>query len=308
MALARPKVALLVSLDPEENRPPLRFKSWDINEKLENKFRKELKEMDLELVVKAFATQDTLYSLFKDEDVKAIFWVGHAGFAEGAIGSSTSIIDYKNRNLEAVFQLIPPHLKYLALVGCRGQKFIDLWKTKGWPELNSSLRTFAREKKTDARVGLRKALDHFKDTLKNSDYMERETKLTCEKKKFFKVKATRLSQTGNALSPILLFQKGRLANVNTELETTAEELELLLEPGITKSDYKLILNTGYTSSLPKDYEIGELQFEKEGLWKLFAKKDGTPIGIGTRIYQFIGEPQFIENELEIEYRNVCKGD
>ncbi len=110
------------------------------------------------------------------------------------------------------------------------------------------------------------------------------------------------------MSPILLFQKGRLANVNTELETTAEELELLLEPGITKSDYKLILNTGYTSSLPKDYEIGELQFEKEGLWKLFAKKDGTPIGIGTRIYQFIGEPQFIENELEIEYRNVCKGD
>ena len=308
MAFARPKVALLVSLNPDENRPPLRFKSWDINEKLEKKFRKSLKKLDLDLVVKTYATQDTLYALFQDQEVKAIFWVGHAGFAEGAIGTNTSIIDHKKRNLESVFQLIPPHLKYLALVGCRGQKFIDLWKTKGWPELNNSLKTFSREKRTDARVGLKKALKDFKETLEDSNYLSTPTKLTCTKEKFYKVRLQRKSTTGFPLAPLLLFQKDKLISVLPETNQTHTETEIYLSPKTKKSDLKIVLDTGYTSSLPKNYEIGELHFETEGLWKLFAKRDGTAIGVGTHIYNFKGKINDIENQLDIEYRNVCKGD
>lgn len=304
--LAMPKVAMLISLDPDENRPPLRFKSWDINEKLEKKYRKGLKKIGAELVVKTFAEQSDLYSLLNDEEVKAIFWVGHAGFTEGQYGPITSIIDYNGRNLEAVFQMIPPHLKFLGLVGCRGQKFIDLWKTKGWPENNNSLVTYSREKKTDARVGLRKAMKKLKKVIKeNPNFLVEENKITCVEKELVKVSVRRSSRTNKPLSSALLMQKNKVVAVLPAAEGIEQVREVFLNEAVKKSDLKLVLDSGYTSLVPDSYEMGELEINAQAEWKLFAKRDGSPIGIGTNIYQFKGQ---IKDLNQTEIKNICKGE
>jgi hypothetical protein len=119
---AAPKVVLMLSLNPETNRPPLRTKKWNINKKLSRIFSKrlgkKLKSSGYEWEIKTFVDQYQLKETLKDPDVHGLFWVSHSGISKKPNGpfSSASVVDYQGRDLAPLFYQLPKHLKFLGLV------------------------------------------------------------------------------------------------------------------------------------------------------------------------------------------------
>ncbi len=290
-------MVLLTSLDPDENRPPLRFRSWNINEKLEERFYKSLKKFphyakEQEIIIKHLATPQDLYQHLSDPEVKALIWVGHAGFSDNGIAQSRSIIDFKNRDLKSLFQAAHPGLKFLGLVGCRGELFLEEWKEQGWFKDHASLTTFGRKVRTAARKGLRLAMKDLEGRIESDstffDTLPIET--TTED---FPVLIERKNSTDKKMDSIQILQKKNLVGF---LPASKEDQYLVakLKRGSTRFDYKIIADTGFASPAPVNPHLGRLTITSQtdaliGSWELFKTKDGKPIGIGKHIYQFKGE-------------------
>lgn len=292
------KIVLLTSLDPEENRPPLRLKSWNINEKLEKRFHKELWKFPfpLEKKVVHFATADDLYDTLKDPEVSAIVWVGHAGFADSnGLGSLRSIVDYKGRDLKSLFQAVAPHLKYLALVGCRGKLFLNEWQTKGYFKHTPELTTYGREVRTDARKGLKLAMRNLKDLLyKRGDFLANSKPSSSQylahqdsSGQYIEVTVERSNLKDNKLDSLQILQKNRLVGF---LPSGEENGSFLFKKSQSLRDLKIVADSGHASS-SKDTNLGILSITTtENIeWKLFQTPNGKPIGVGRHIYR----PKFI---------------
>lgn len=290
------KIVLLTSLDPEENRPPLRFSSWNINEKLAERFHDEIWEFPYPIgkEVIHFATAEKLYKVLRDEEVKAIIWVGHAGFADGQnLGSMRSIVDYKGRDLKAVFQAISPHLKYLAFVGCRGELFINDWREKGHLDHTPELITFGREVRTDARKGLKLAMRNLQQLLrKKGDFLSNGTssspvpyRLSYQKphKDYFKLSVSRENNKNTELDAVQILQRGRLIGFMPANQT---HTELFIKNSSRPSDLKIVVESGFASSA-SDVNLGLFSIESKAQldWKLFQTPNGKPIGVGKHIYR-----------------------
>lgn len=290
------KIVLLTSLDPEENRPPLRFSSWNINEKLAEKFHDEMWKFPypIEKEVIHFANAEKLYKVLKDEEVKAIIWVGHAGFADGQnLGSLRSIIDYKGRDLKAVFQAIAPHLKYLALVGCRGELFINDWRDRGHLDHTPELITFGREVRTDARKGLKLAMRNLQQLLrKKGDFLSNDAssspvpyRLSYQRphKDYLKLSVSRENNKNTELDSVQILQRGRLIGFMPANQT---HTEVFIKKAKRPSDLKIVVESGYASSA-SDVNLGLFSIKTESpiRWNLFQTPNGKPIGVGRHIYR-----------------------
>lgn len=292
------KIVLLTSLDPQENRPPLRLKSWNINEKLEKRFHKELWKFPFPIEKKVihFATADDLYSALKDPEVTALIWVGHSGFADSDnLGSLRSIIDYKGRDLKSLFQAVAPQLKYLALVGCRGKLFIDEWKEKGHFDHTPNLLTFGREARTDARKGLKLAMRNLNELLHQKGDFLSETSAPQSpylshqnpEKEFIEVSIERENQKGSELSSLQILQKERLVGFLPAGQTNGK---FLFKKSKSLRDLKIVADSGHPSN-STEANLGILSIESNEPieWKLFQTPQGKPIGVGRHIYR----PKFI---------------
>lgn len=291
---AEAKVLLLTSLDAELNRPPLRFKSWDINKKLEKIARKRLKEFDLE--VHHHVDQYKLYEMLQRKEIEAIFWVSHsAGTVRGISDafSAVQILDYQNRNLAPLFYQLPRDLNYLALVGCQSQIILNAWKTNPRIDLDHpvSLAYFLEDKKVDARRSLKRAIKNYRSLQgMRSDFSDDEDErddLEDLDMKELNLSVTRSASHSPAISArlmlnnqvIALFEAlpaGHIQQMNLQLKLSEAELKNL----------KLILESG--GGAREEESLGTLSITDEtgGEWKLFSKPDGTPIGHGTHIYRY----------------------
>jgi hypothetical protein len=293
-----PKVILLTSLDPKTNRPPLRPKSWNINEKLEKRFHRYLKryEIDLQPEVIHFADQVTLFNTLTSEDVRAIIWVSHAGFKQKqGLTKATSIIDYMGRDLKDVFQALGPSVKFLGLVGCQGQDFIESWRKQGWPRSGHQLNTFSRSKRTDARKGLKLAMKALSSELKSkrSSYYWPLTdeELGIDKTENSKdsemiIQITRVNNRLDEMKSVQVFQKKELITVlPSSLNDQVSSLKIRVNSETKRSDLKIVLDSG-DNSLAENPNLGRLQFSSpfENHWKVFSTPDGIPFGVGTNIY------------------------
>ncbi len=289
---------MLTSLDPDKNRPPLRLRSWNINEKLTERFHKEMWKLpypvDKEIV--HFATAADLYQVLKDPEVTAVIWVGHAGFAEGqGLSLLRSIIDYKGNDLKAVFQAAGSHLKYLALVGCRGQLFLNEWSKKGYFDHNPQLETFGREVRTDARKGLKMALRNLNDLFsKKGDFLKQNSipsdndfldYQTSDRGEYFEVALNRENDQSQStqFTAIQVLQKGRLVGFLSSDETQARTL---IKKSKSLNDLKLVMDSGAPSSA-NELNLGRFTFKSDNPynWKVFQTPNGKPIGVGKHIYR-----------------------
>lgn len=288
------KIVLLTSLDPEDNRPPLRLKSWNINKKLEKRFHKELWKFPypIEKKVVHFSTADDLYKTLKDPEVTAIVWVGHAGFADSTgLGSLRSIVDYKGRDLKSLFQAVAPNLKYLALVGCRGKLFIDEWKEKGYFDHTPNLVTYGREVRTDARKGLKLAMRNLVDLLhERGNFLKGPDNRTSDflayqdsPEGFIEVSVERSNLENKELSSIQILQKERLVGF---LPSGDQNGKFLFKKSQSLRDLKIVADSGHPSS-SKDANLGILSITSQEAieWSLFQTPNGKPIGVGRHIYR-----------------------
>ncbi len=290
------KVVLLTSLDPDENRPPLRFKSWNINEKLEKRFYKSLKQFpqtleDKDIVIKHMATPTDLYLNLIDPTVSALIWVGHAGFADNGLTQSRSIVDFKNRDLQNIFQAAHPGLKFLGLVGCRGELFLDEWKKQGWFKDHPYLKTFGRKVRTGARKGLRLAMKDLKKRIEDNSSFIRPIEIESNQSSL-SVLIERHNFKDQTLDSVQILQKNQLIGF-LPASNENQYLVVKLKPGKSAFDYKIVLDTGFASPAPSNPNLGRLQITSQtdiltGFWELFQTKDGNPIGVGKNIYQYKG--------------------
>ncbi len=268
---------MLISLDPETNRPPLRSRNWNINEKLEKVFLRKLKKKDLELVVLPFTRQDELRAELLNPNNHAIFWVGHSNAEAGL--AAAGIYDDQGFNMKEVFQEIHQNIKFLGLVGCQALPFVESLKKSSYWNLNSHLSTYAREKRTDARSGLKRAIKAF---LK----MDKKEAPVCHEKEVIQVRVTRSSD--KELSSARIIRKGQLVG---SFDENQEEITIELPLGLSKSELKLVLESGAPNNTKTKFNLGRLQFEAEDeslSWKLFADRDGNPLGFGSHVYRFTG--------------------
>lgn len=285
---AADKIVLLTSLDPDKNRPPLHFKSWDINKKLEKRFRKYLKRLDVDLepVVKHFSTPETLYSTLQDTEVKALIWVGHAGFHEGeGIAENKSVIDYKGRDLKNLFQAVGPHLRYLGLVGCRGEYFLEEWKQKGWFAHAPHLLTFGRKVRTDARKGLRLAMKNLKELYRKDPDLMNFPVVENDTSDMDNIEIHRRNNRGEKMESVQLMQREKLIGF---LPSSKYDQEITVQIKLSNipNENKIISDSGY-AALGKDKpNLGRLDISSsEGHWELFQTRSGVPIGVGKHIYR-----------------------
>lgn len=293
------KIVLLTSLDPEANRPPLRFRSWNINEKLEKRFNKELKKFPTKISKEIihFATATDLYRALKDPEAVAVIWVGHAGFSQGGgLSSLRSIVDFKGNDLKSVFQAVGPQLKYLGLVGCRGKLFLNEWQEKGYFDHVPNLVTYGREVRTDARKGLKLAMRNVKDRLEaNRSFLSLVDNQSepiigeyyqhkIQGPKVLSIKRNNLSSS--EMASVQILQKDRLIGFLPK-GTSDQETLVILNKASTSSDYKIINESGSPSS-KTEVNLGELLIEGEESesWTLFKTSSGKPIGVGKHIYRY----------------------
>lgn len=283
-AMAQERVVLLVSLNPETNRPPLRTRGWNINEKLEKIFQKKLKKENFELVIIPFTRQDELRRELLNPDNHAVFWVGHANRADNL--AAAGMYDDRGFNMKEIFQEVHQNIKFLGLVGCRSLPFVQGLRDSGNWNLNQHLQTYAREKKTDARKGLKRALKAF---LKS----ELKTPSTCVEREVLPVTIRRSSD--KALSSARVLRKGKLVGT---FQKDQEQITIHLPLGLKKSELKLTFESGAPNNVSAElFNLGILEFESinpELSWKLFADRNGKPLGFGAHVYRFIGN---LNNEL-----------
>lgn len=275
--VAKERVVMLVSLDPETNRPPLRTRNWDINEKLEKVFLRKLRKENLELVILPFSRQDELRRELLNPNNHAIFWVGHSNAAAGL--AAAGLYDDRGFNMKEIFQEVHQNIKFLGLVGCQALPFVNALKESPYWSLNSHLKTYAREKRTDARKGLKRAIKAF---LK----LENSSPPICLEKEVIQVTVKRTSDT--ELSSARIIRKGQLVGV---FEKNQTETTIDLPLGLKKSELKLVLESGAPNNTTSEFNLGKLEFEAEDenlSWKLFADRNGNPLGFGSHVYRFTG--------------------
>lgn len=281
------RVVMLISLNPETNRPPLRSNNWNINKKLKKIFYKKLKGRNLDLVVTTFTGQEELRRELLNPDNHAVFWVGHAGRAESF--ATAGMYDDRGFNMKEIFQEVHQNIKYLGLVGCRSRPFIKGLKSSGLWELNQHLQFYSRDKKEDARRGLKRAIKKFlKFTPKQAN------RSLCLEKEKLEIHISRSSN--RELSAARLLRKGELVGVFSKNQT---ETVIYLDSDLKKRELKLVLESGAANNVSKDkFNLGSLEFNSinpELKWKLFSNREGLPFGHGSNLYRFSGN---INNNLK----------
>jgi hypothetical protein len=293
LSAGQAKVLILTSLDDEQNRPPLRSRSWGLNQKLEKIAKKRLQEFDHE--IHHHVTQHELFQHLKRSDITALIWVSHssAGIARGNSAMTTlQIFDYKNRNLAPLFYKLPDQLQFFGLVGCQGQVIYDTWVNDSRIELHhpQNLNLFLEKKKVDARRSLKRAIKQLRsENGLHSEFTEDEFDLDKDEDStsVMNLTITRSSLNGPATSARLMFEDHLMAlfpPLGPEQEQTIEiQINFSIE---NLAKLKIILESGGGSR--ETEQLGRLSIttSEGGHWKLFTKPDGTPIGIGTHIYRY----------------------
>ncbi|PIP95837.1 MAG: hypothetical protein COW00_12275 [Bdellovibrio sp. CG12_big_fil_rev_8_21_14_0_65_39_13] len=293
------KVVLLTSLNPELNRPPLRSKKWNINEKLEKIFRDQMDNQEIEVI--HMANQWQLYQALNDKDVQALLWVSHSSNTSDRTSdalSTASVLDHQFRDVLPLFQTIPSHIQYLGLVGCRSELIINELKSKNKFQSSAETKLFLEEKKVDARKSLKRALKELKQ-IKLKDEVEAK----CIEQEVAQIDFTRTAIESDAAS-VRIVVGGQVLKVLPKLlkgETQTGTISVV-GPIQSKGDLKILIDTGASSH--SELDLGKFTFtnDHEAEWKLFAKPDGTPFGIGSQVYHLKTKEQVNEWPFNIETR------
>jgi hypothetical protein len=319
-ALAQtPNVVLLSSVDT----PKIWYhkKDWRIEKTLNKIFKNRFKKSGYNIVIKDRVTQVELRKELNNPNNIAVYWVSHAAGTTSStdgIGSNGAIVDFYGKDVKDLFKRVHPNIKHLALVGCNARGIINKFKKDGYYKNNKDLTITSFKKKIDARIGLRKAARKAEDVLgrlkkrflsypqivDTQNYIEDfYTQRSCEiTVPSFPVKVTRYAKEDTP--SVALKGNNDIFAVLPSLkagESYTTEIYIPVET-FNKRKFKLIVDSNIYATSEKQY-LGEFELETswDSSWKLFAKRDGTPLGITSNLYILKGERPSQEDIVEQQF-------
>ena len=301
------KLVLLTSLDPDENRPRFRSRSWDINKKLENIFYERLTPYHTNrdnIKIIHFATISDLARELANKENKAVFWVSHSNGSPNNLAFDKNIVvDFQGKDLSEGFQNPSSKLEYLAFVGCYADYLVQRNKEQGYMLNNENLLTYSSQRKVDARRSLKYAIGnylyhHFEDNLKESNQ-------TCERVERKEVIIHRnipnQVKENEYITEIKVLQRGHLLGIFPKGKPgERQEIKVNLLPKRSRKDLKLVFDSGITSDqiVMGDIEVLNLDY------RVFATRTGRILGQGRYVYNYKGSLDELPKNIET-YKKNC---
>lgn len=324
---SKPNVVLLSSL----KTPKIWYHSdsWKIEESLHKIFKNRFKSSDYNLVMKMDVDQIVLKEELQNPNNIAIFWVSHAKDNQqisNGISSNAAIVDIHGNDVKDLFKNIHPNIRFLGMVGCNARSLMNGYIEEGYYKNSTNLKIYSFDKKVDARSGLRKAIRKSAPQLgelkrrrpshrsRTSPFYARvqstqeildsfESDRSCEKlHKGYPVVVTRTLEEDSPAVAVKI-QEEILHLFPAGISGDVQEAIIYLkdQESITRNDLKMTVDTNKFTPSNKLY-LGHFEFSMEwnGDWKIFAKKDGTPLGVSKNLYRYRGE--YPSEEYIVEYQ------
>ena len=249
------------------------------------------------------ADQEDIYKYLNDPETMAFFWLSHGGFKKirgnraGAIKPAPILFDHNKDNVAKAFQKIHPNIKYISVVGCNSFQILE-----GTINSREDLGYYIPTKKVIATFALRKAIKRFKKHYWSYKYNYLKEDQVQDG---VQIKITRSTQTASKSLKVLVGRK--LIGIIPKTQGKEDQVFNYYIPfsnELTKRDFKIVLASGQNAEDATD-NFGDIEITSSDrdMWKLFAKRDGTPFGVNERVYLFKDNLENIQDVQEyILYR------
>ncbi|MFG1493605.1 hypothetical protein [Halobacteriovorax sp. ZH4_bin.1] len=305
----KPNVVLLTSL--ETPRIWYKPKGWKIDPKLEKIFKKHFDKSGYNIVVKHSVDFHELRRQLHNPNNIAVFWASHAaGTSQNTTGSNNmgAVLSINGKDVKDLFKSVHPNIRYLGLVGCDAEGILNEISREGHYRYNPNLITHSFTKKIDARKGLKKSLKasvgqlgytkkrlfflRKKSLIFRHDFYGREDLLKvnnyfhCAKENGYLVKGVR-TLTQDSMEVAITNSQGILKILPAAKAGDRQEFQFYLpyHPEFARRDMKINVDSLIYFGEERKY-LGEFEFETDwGTdWRVFAKPDGTVLGVTKNLY------------------------
>lgn len=140
-------IVVLSSINNPEINPFWR-RNYEIEDDIQQRFERHFNGSGYKVIYQHGATASTLHHHLISPHTLALFWISHAKASQSVF--SGLIVDKYGNNLESVFQMINPNIKYIGLIGCQAQELVKI--------RNSSTFIYSFDKKITLGAGIRRAI------------------------------------------------------------------------------------------------------------------------------------------------------
>lgn len=255
--------------------------------KVENIFKNKLSNLeDHKLIYINEADQEQLYFHLNNPETMALFWISHGGFKKirgnrsGAIKPAPILFDHKKFNVAKTFQKIHPNIQFISVVGCNSFQIL-----KDTIQKREDLGYYIPTKKVIATWALKKSIRRFKKHYWNNKYNYISEDQTLDG---IRIKITRTTKRASESLKVLAGRKliGIIPKTIAK-QTQVFEYYIPFNEVLNKQSLKIVLSSGQNAE-DETNNFGEIEITSSDLnmWKLFAKRDGTPFGINERVFLF----------------------
>ena len=241
-------------------------------EKIERKFRKAFSKSELKIVVHHRTDPKTLYAVLTSPETEGVIWVSHAAAEKSVkpgMSAAETIRDVYANDVKNFFTLVPPNLRFLAIVGCESKKIIDGFRSRGHFSDRADLEILSFEKKVVLERAFHKSIEFATVSLDRPRFEREEVSFST-----IDISLTR-STSGNLEG----FASGWVEMGDQVLgyfvEGSPEMIQASVSEaffqGLERKNMKFIRDQ---SAMKNDRNLGLLQIEsqsKVGSWRIFAK-------------------------------------
>ncbi len=324
-----PNVVLLTSL--KTPRIWYKPKGWKVDGSLEKIFKKHFHKSGYNIIIKHEVDFHELRKQLHNPNNIAVFWASHAaGTGQATSGSNNSgaVLSINGKDVKDLFKSVHPNIRYLGLVGCDAQGILNEIARTGHYRYNPNLMTHSFTKKIDARKGLRKSLKASvpqlgfvkkrlfflkKKRLFRHDFYARGDLLNvnknfrCGKEDGLLVKGVRtLTKDSNEVA--ITNDSGILKILPAGKAGDRQEFQFYLpyHPAFARADLKISVDSLIYFGREYQY-LGEFDFDADwGIdWRVFAKPDGTVLGVNRNLYLPRGSYQVSHDDLVTYEKLSC---
>ncbi len=279
--------------------------------KVEGIFRSYIGDRGFKIRAVHEADQYDLWSALQDPTVVGVIWVSHGAGASGTggIGSEGALVDYQAFNVLPALQGIHPNLRFLGVVGCKSQDALDAYlRNHGVYARNPNLVFRGFEDVVDARQGMHTIMPIALEAL-DAPAVVGGFQGACPVERGYGIRVQRTVSNGyedqNDLDasprrrriPAMRVQiRDRVLHIFPPAWNGARQVRTvnvsLPEATVSALELKFLSNVGENYWRPdRPLEVGTLSIMAPwtgGLWEMFARPDGTPMGVTSHVYRYRG--------------------
>jgi hypothetical protein len=264
-----------------------RENSTEVEEdRLTNRIRDRLSDLDLQYRVRNHATQVDLWEALQDQNAAAIFWIGHANAKASAQAGVTDalLVDANGSDVSELLPYASGNLRYLAVVACRFGASLEKWaadaifqnqhpllETKGFPtEVDPEWGVLRAAARAAAHLNNTRSIAHSLSEERHSPY-----NLTFRLESEFRENVSlRIKIANKVVSVVSAKDFGRLGAIMLSVPKDAQSQTITVETGsahpVTGPQIPIISITDSTGSLTHHV--------------LSDRKTGMPIGFTMNVF------------------------